>query len=137
MRALTWLPSLGKHLAVKPCNCIAAPTMPDRRDMSSGSITFTGPLRIWPGDKGSWTFLSITGDAAEAIAAHALMERLELGRRRGFGSVKITLHIGDSTASTSVFPMQGGSWFLPVKKAIRRAEGIEEGDTITAELELL
>lgn len=101
------------------------------------TIRFSAPLQTWRGEKGTWTFLSVTGAAAEAIAAHELVRRLELGRRRGFGSVKIVLHIGSSSANTSVFPVQDGSWFLPVKKAIRRAEDLAEGGEVAAELELL
>lgn len=105
--------------------------------MNKEIVHVTAPLQIWRGEKGAWTFLSITGEPAAAVSAHELVRRLELGRRRGFGSVKIVLRIGASEANTSVFPMQEGGWFLPVKAAIRRAEGLTEGDEVTAELELL
>ena len=47
------------------------------------------------------------------------------------------MEVGTSRWSTSVFPQKKGSWFLPVKKAICRAEGLEEGDEIEVRLELL
>jgi hypothetical protein len=31
-----------------------------------------------------------------ALSAHALMQRLELGRRRGFGAIKVRIRIGES-----------------------------------------
>jgi hypothetical protein len=65
------------------------------------------------------------------------MRRLELGRRRGFGSVKVTVRVGSSEWRTSVFPQKSGGWFLPVKRAIQRAEGLAEGEPVTGELELL
>ena len=82
-------------------------------------------------------YVVIAGEAAEAIAGHALERRLETGRRRGFGSVRVEAEIGDSRWSTSVFPQKGGGWFLPVKKAIGRAEGLEAGGEVTVTLALL
>lgn len=97
----------------------------------SETVTMRTPLWRWQGGNGGqWFFLSIDGAAAEAIAGHALMRRLESGRGRGFGSVKVEAAIGDSRWQTSVFPGKNGAWLLPVKAAIRRAEGIAEGDEI-------
>ncbi|MDT9600567.1 DUF1905 domain-containing protein [Sphingosinicella rhizophila] len=102
------------------------------------AVTFAGPLLVWRTEKyGDMGYVMITGAAAEAITAHELMRRLELGRRRGFGSVKVNAIVGDSSWSTSVFPQKKGSWFLPVKKAICRVEGLEANDEVAVELELL
>ena len=79
----------------------------------------------------------ISGPAAEAISAHELVRRLENGRRRGFGSVKVNMAISDSHWSTSVFPPKEGGWFLPVRKAIYHAQDLAVGDAVTARLELL
>jgi len=65
------------------------------------------------------------------------MRRLELGRRRGFGSVRVEPRIGGSVWRTSVFPPKDGGWFLPVKKAICRAEGLVETDEVEVALRLL
>lgn len=105
--------------------------------LSVDTISFTAPLLAWHTEKyGDMCYVRIEGAAAEAISAHELVRRLELGRRRGFGSVRVNPVIGDSSWSTSVFPQKRGTWFLPVKKAICRAEGIEAGDEITVRLEL-
>jgi hypothetical protein len=82
-------------------------------------------------------WVALTGAAADAVAAHELARRLELGKRRGFGSVKVTARIGGSRWQTSLFPQKTGGWFLPVKKPIRLAEGLDFGDDIAGELELL
>ena len=65
------------------------------------------------------------------------MRRLEFGRGRGFGSVKVTACVGESRWTTSVFPNGDGQWMLPVKAAIRRAEDLAEGDLVQGELALL
>ena len=106
--------------------------------MSAATVSFTAPLLVWrTEDYGDIGYVVIAGEAAEAIGAHELVRRLELGRRRGFGSVKVEAAIGDSRWSTSVFPRKQGGWFLPVKKAICRAEGLEPDDEVAVRLELL
>lgn len=79
--------------------------------------------------------MSIGGEAAEALSATALMRKLE-GMARGFGSLKVTATIGDSTWRTSVFPSREDGWMLPIKAAVRKAEGIGEGDEIDLVLEV-
>lgn len=99
-------------------------------------ITYTGQLWRWTGGNGgSWHFLTIDGEAGEALSATALMRRLE-GLSRGFGSLKVLATIGDSAFRTSVFPSKIESWMLPVKASVRKAEGIGEGDAVTVVLEL-
>ena len=106
--------------------------------MSSETVSFTAPLLVWSTETyGNIGYVLIGGVAAEAIGAYELVRRLELGRRRGFGSVKVEARIGDSCWSTSAFPQKSGGWFLPVKKAICRAEGLEEGDEVEVRLDLL
>jgi Domain of unknown function (DUF1905) len=104
----------------------------------SETISFAAPLSVWRTEKyGDIGYVTIEGAAAGAIGAHELMRRLELGQRRGFGSVKVEAVVGDSCWSTSVFPQKGGGWFLPVKKAICRAEGLAAGDEVGVRLALL
>ena len=79
--------------------------------------------------------MTIGGEAAEALSATALMRKLE-GMSRGFGSLKVTATIGDSTWQTSVFPSREEGWMLPVKAAVRKAEGIGEGDAVELVLEV-
>jgi hypothetical protein len=103
--------------------------------MSGDVVRFRAPLRKWESEKaGAWGYVVIAGEAAEAIRGHELMRRLELGKRRGFGSVKVTVRVGGSEWRTSVFPQKSGGWFLPVKKAIQRAEDLAEGAAVEGEL---
>lgn len=100
------------------------------------TIHHTTALWRWTAANGvSWFFLRIDGDAGEALAATALMRRLEAGTARGFGMIKVRAAIGTSSWSTSVFPQKQGGWLLPIKAAIRRAEAIGEGDLVELVLE--
>ena len=101
-------------------------------------MTYTATLSVWRTEGyGDMLYVVIAGEAGEAIAGHALERRLETGRRRGFGSVKVEAEIGANRWSTSVFPQEDGGWFLPVRKAICRAEGLESGGEVTVALVLL
>jgi hypothetical protein len=97
------------------------------------SYSLTTTLWIWSSDKApaSWHFLTIGGEAAEAIHATMLMRRLEGGRRRGWGSVRVTATIGETRWQTSIFPAkESGGYLLPVKADVRKAEGLIAGDSV-------
>ena len=95
------------------------------------TITATLPLRRWQGEKATYHLVSFTGDQAEALAGHALMQKLEMGRRRGFGSVKVTASIGDTSWNSSVFPQDKQSeWILLVSKKVMKAQDLAPGDEI-------
>jgi hypothetical protein len=103
------------------------------------TVRVAGPLQTIAIEEGYAPigFLRIAGEAAEPIVAHEFERRLELGRRRGFGSVKVAVTLGESRWRTSLFPNKDGSWFLPIKKPVRVAEGLDEGEPFEVELELL
>ena len=102
----------------------------------SERLTHTGPLWRWttPAAPAAWFFVTIDGEAGEALSATALMRRLE-GLSKGFGSLKVTARIGDSTFKTSVFPSKELGWLLPVKAAVRKAEGLGDGTLAQVALE--
>lgn len=97
------------------------------------TLTHSAPLWRWTGGKAAWFFVTIGGENAEALAATALMRRLE-GQGRGFGSLRVRATIGDSRFDTSVFPQKDEGYILPVKASVRRAEGLAEGDEVTVTL---
>ena len=113
-------------------------------------LRINAPLKSWRGEKAVYHLVSITGDEAEHIAAHALMQRLEFGARRGFGSVKVIARIGETEWKSSVFPQkksppsnseavgqQEREWILLVSKKVMRAEDLCAGDRVKLALDLL
>jgi len=102
------------------------------------TVAFAAPLQSLHIEEGYAPigFLRIPADAAEAIAGHEFERRLEMGKRRGFGSVKVTVTLGESRWQTSLFPNKDGSWFLPIKKPVRVAERLMDGEEVAVELEL-
>jgi len=96
-------------------------------------VTFEAELWNWSARRAdSWTFVSLPTDVSEEI------RELSGPPRRGFGSLRVRVTVGDSTWATSIFPDKERSCYvLPVKRSIREAEAIEAGDVTTVRLELL
>lgn len=95
-------------------------------------------LQTWRGERGTYRLVTFAGKDAEAIAAHALMHRLEFGKMRGFGSVKVTAQVGETRWKSSVFPQnKSDEWILLVSRKVCRAEALEDGQPLTVSLELL
>jgi hypothetical protein len=95
-------------------------------------IRVTSLVWIWKGEAaGRWYFVTVPDEQSAEIKAHAF------GSPRGFGSVRVEAAIGDVTWRTSVFPLNGGGYLLPVKAEVRRKADIGAGDEVTVELELL
>lgn len=96
----------------------------------TGMYRFETDLWLYEG-RAAWHFVTVPGEVSDGIAA-----RTE-GRRRGFGSVRVHAQIGVTSWSTSVFPdARREAFVLPVKKAVRVAEGIDAGDRVTVTLTL-
>lgn len=97
-------------------------------------LSFTFTAEVWFAEH-SWVFLTVPDDVSDEIVD--LLDSLEQPRR-GFGSVKVEVTVGDTTWSTSLFPDKGrGAYILPVKKAVRDAEHIDGGDAVVVSLTVL
>ncbi len=94
-------------------------------------LQFTTELFRYPGDAG-WYFARLPPEIAEEI------RDLTPGPRRGFGSVRVEVAVGASTWRTSVFPdSSSGSFLLPVKRAVRVAEGLDDGAPLAVRLRVI
>ncbi|WP_033262403.1 DUF1905 domain-containing protein [Amycolatopsis vancoresmycina] len=96
------------------------------------TVVFAAELWEWDARRtDSWTFVSLPAEEPDDIRArHA-------GPRRGFGSVRVRVTIGATNWRTSIFPdASRGAYVLPVKRAVREAEGLGVGDVCTVTVEL-
>jgi hypothetical protein len=96
-------------------------------------VTFDAELWIWDARRNdSWTFVSLPADASEEIRHRAV------GPPRGFGSVRVRVWVGGSVWTTSIFPDSvRGTYVLPVKRAVRKAERLDAGDVATVTVEVI
>lgn len=91
--------------------------------MAELSFSFSASLWKYSGEGAAWYFVTLPKDRAERI------KFLQGGRRRGWGAVRVEVMMGDTRWKTSIFPdSSSGSYLLPVKAAVRKAEKISEGN---------
>jgi Domain of unknown function (DUF1905) len=94
-------------------------------------FAFDAEIWVAPG-AGAWHFVSLPPDAADQIEAQAP------SAATGFGSVRVTAEIGSTSWQTSIFPdSKRATYVLPVKKAVRSAQGLTDGDTVRVTLTLI
>ena len=89
-------------------------------------------LWIWDARRqDTWTFVTVPPEISRALEDVAEAR----GPRAGFGSIRVEVRVGPSTWRTSVFPDSGsGCFVLPIKKSVRKANGVGVGDPITVAL---
>ncbi len=93
-------------------------------------MKYTVKSKVWvyPG-MAAWRFVHISKQYSDDIRARFGTSA------RGWGSIKVKVVLGATTWETSIFPdKQSGTYLLPLKASVRRAEGIDDDDTITFEL---
>lgn len=93
-------------------------------------MTYSFTARVWEwSGTASWYFVSVPEEQADDI------EERHGRRAAGFGSIRVEVTIGASTWRTSLFPSnEEKTYVLPLKKAVRAAEGLGPGSTATVEL---
>lgn len=89
-----------------------------------------GKVYMWAGPA-SWFFVNVSKAKAKDIRFYHSQNAA------GFGSIAVQVTLGETTWKTSVFPdSKSGTYVLPLKKAVRVAEGVEEGDTVSYQLKI-
>ncbi|MEO8106762.1 MAG: DUF1905 domain-containing protein [Actinomycetes bacterium] len=91
-------------------------------------LTFSGEVWYW---RGPAPFFFVTVPEDES----ALIESVSAAVSYGWGVIPVMSKIGATEWRTSLFPREG-LYALPVKAAVRRAEGIDEGDRVDVLLTL-
>jgi hypothetical protein len=95
-------------------------------------FTFKTDLWRWTSRPSYLTFLTLPSDVEDQVLVMAgdLL--------RGWSSVRVDARIGTTTFRTSVFPIsEANAYALPVKRSVRDAEGLHDGDVVTVSLRLV
>ncbi len=95
--------------------------------------TYIFNSRIWVyTGEGAWYFITVPKEYALEIRLFSE------SRKKGFGSVKVEANIGTSTWQTSIFPDKKSKlYLLPIKKEVRTANNLKEGDQALVTLTLV
>ncbi len=96
-------------------------------------VEFDAELWEWQARKSDrWTFVNLPPGPSDEI-----LDRVG-DAVRGFGSVRVEVTVGRTVWRTSIFPdNRARAYSLPVKKAVRTAEGLATGDTVHVSLRLV
>ena len=91
-------------------------------------LEFTGDIWYWRGPA-PWFFVSVPEEQSQDIKAISNLVTY------GWGVIPVHVRIGRTEYTTSLFP-KDGRYIVPIKVSVRRAEGLEQGDTVTIWLEI-
>ncbi len=89
-------------------------------------LDFSGDLWHWRGPS-PYYFVSVPDE--ESLHLRGVSTAVTYG----WGMIPVTARIGTTEWQTSLFP-KDGAYVVPVKDAVRGAEGLNEGDTVTVRL---
>lgn len=89
-------------------------------------MTFRARMFEWRGPA-PFHWLPLPEDVCDEVSARAAQTTY------GWGVVPVDVRIGSTQWETSLLPRDGG-YLLPVKKAVRVQEHVDDGDTVTVEL---
>lgn len=91
--------------------------------------TLKGKVWLYPGENAAWHFVSVDKKTSETLRAKYSK------KARGFGSLRVTATIGNTTWETSIFPdKRSGCYLLPLKMKVRHAEAVGDGDLVRVAL---
>ena len=91
-------------------------------------IQFTGNMFEWRGPS-PFYFVRVPDGEAARIAEVASMVTY------GWGVIPVTVTVGPTTATTSLFPKDGG-YLVPIKNSLRIPEKLSVGDTASVFLDI-
>lgn len=91
-------------------------------------VTFSGEIFYWRGPS-PFFFVAVPEDESTDIQATSTSVSY------GWGMIPVTAQVGTTEWTTALFP-KDGKYYLPLKDAIRKAESLQEGQTITATLHI-
>ena len=91
-------------------------------------MEFSGEIIHWRGPA-PFHFVTVPDEQSAAIEAVSPLVTY------GWGAIPVRARIGSTDFKTSLFP-KGDLYLVPVKDAVRRAEGLTLGDEVTVQLHL-
>lgn len=92
------------------------------------NLEFTGTIWFWKGPA-PFYFITVPEEQCHEISAIARFVTY------GWGMIPVRVRIGETVWQTSLFP-KDGRYIVPIKASVRKAEALEENDTVTVRLDV-
>jgi hypothetical protein len=92
------------------------------------SLKFSGEIVYWRGPA-PFFFVRIPEEESGQIKAVSSLVTY------GWGCIPVHVQIGNTRFQTSLFPKEE-RYLVPIKASVRKSEKIEEGDTVTIQLDV-
>ncbi|WGL59796.1 DUF1905 domain-containing protein [Pigmentibacter sp. JX0631] len=103
------------------------------KKMSSKKVlqySFESKLWKYKGEKG-WYFLTLSKELSR------LIKKNHFSSEEGWGRLRVTCNMGRSVWSTAIwYDSKFEAYLLPIKIAVRKKEGVEEGDILKCSLKI-
>lgn len=99
--------------------------------MKPRDFSFSAAIWLYPG-AAAWHFVSVPEGITKEIDFYYAH------KKHGFGSLRVTVTIGETTWDTSIFPdKKTGTYLLPLKKSVRDKEHLSAGKKVTVAIKLV
>lgn len=95
-------------------------------DVEALSWEFPGELWYWRGPS-PYHFIRVPDDVAADLRVLSPVVSY------GWGVIPVSVRIGESEFTTSLFPKDGG-YLVPIKDVVRKAESLALGDAVLVEM---
>lgn len=92
------------------------------------NIEFNGKIIFWRGPA-PWFFVIVPEEQSHDL------KTISSYVTYGWGVIPVQVRIGDTKWKTSLFP-KDGHYLVPIKANVRKAENLQEGDTVNIQLEV-
>jgi len=92
------------------------------------ALEFSGEIWYWRGPA-PWYFVTVPEEECRELNA------ISGSVTYGWGMIPATVRIGKSQWKTALWP-KDGRYIVPIKATVRRAERIDEGESVTVRLEV-
>ncbi|MBN1657990.1 MAG: DUF1905 domain-containing protein [Anaerolineae bacterium] len=92
------------------------------------NLEFDSKICFWKGPA-PWFFVTVPAEESEVLQSISGLVTY------GWGVIPVQARINETVWQTSLFPKDGG-YLVPIKASVRSAEGLEEGDNVTIQLEV-